>query len=95
MSKCDEPTATEWFCPECGDEISMQEPCESWPCVECGTEMEPAKDMSEYVRRSDLEALADELNESAEHMASQNVYEWADGLQDAERKLRELLEGYE
>jgi hypothetical protein len=42
----------------------------------------------------ELEAVADELEDSEKHMASQGVDEWADGLREAREKLEGLIQEY-
>lgn len=41
MVRVNQPTkATAWKCPDCGDEVEVEQPSESWPCVVCGADME-------------------------------------------------------
>lgn len=80
-----------WVCPECGRAIYMEEAVEPWDCLECGTEMEPQGQLN-MTSNEKLRELVDELRERAEHMARQNVYEYADGLLESADDLEELIE---
>jgi hypothetical protein len=64
------------------------------PCYEYQNDHISAEEFFERidaVPKEDLRALIEEWRESEEHMASQGVDEWADGIKQCADELEDLL----
>lgn len=59
-----------------------------------GTETVIDSEEVDAVPVDELEDLADDLEQSEEHMAAQDVHEWADGLREAREKVEALIDEY-
>lgn len=90
----DTVTARHWFCPTCGDEIDIDEECESWPCVECGTEMQPQTRKSEYIPVEILEAL-EELVERWRLNADCQLHPCPELQEKRTDELQEIIDDYQ
>lgn len=101
----DTVTARHWFCPTCGDEIDIDEECESWPCVECGTEMQPQTQKSEYIPVEALEELVQRLNNpkgknnllrEVNHYPERGRVEYVSlTAEQCAQELQEIIDSYE
>lgn len=54
-----------WACPECGDQVHMNDESEPWDCVECGVPMEHQQERK-AVPKEELRELVESWREEAE-----------------------------